>query len=57
LQVDAYDIEVYGTEFYKTGGIDPQGVSVLCLFNPMLEIKAIKTKDIKELETHPKTTK
>ncbi|HEY6767428.1 MAG TPA: hypothetical protein VI386_21925 [Candidatus Sulfotelmatobacter sp.] len=48
LPVAPYDIEVQGTEFYKTGGIDLTGVSVLCLFNAMLEIKAVKTMDVKE---------
>jgi hypothetical protein len=45
LSVAPYDIEVNGTEFYKTGGMDLTGVSVLCLFSPMMEIKAIKTMD------------
>ncbi len=48
LPVAPYDIEVNGTEFYKTGGIDLTGTSVLCLFSPMLEIKAVKTKNVKE---------
>jgi hypothetical protein len=48
LPVAPYDIEVKGTEFYKTGGIDLTGVSVLCLFNPMLEIKAVKTMNVRE---------
>ena len=46
LSVAPYDIEVNGTEFYKTGGMDLTGVSVLCLFSPMMEIKAIKTMDV-----------
>jgi len=48
LSVAPYDIEVNGTEFYKNGGLDLTGVSVLCLFSPMLEIKAIKTMDVKD---------
>jgi hypothetical protein len=48
LQVNAYDIEINGTEFYKSGGLDLTGVSVLCLFSPMLEIKEIKTMDIRD---------
>ena len=48
LSVAPYDIEVNGTEFYKTGGMDLTGVSVLCLFSPMMEIKAIKTMDVKD---------
>jgi hypothetical protein len=47
LDVAPFDIEVNGSLFYKNGGMDLSSVSVLCLFNPMLEIKAIKTKDIK----------
>jgi hypothetical protein len=47
LPVAPYDIEVNGSEFYKTGGIDLKAVSVLCLFSPMLEIKAVKTMDVK----------
>ena len=47
LPVAPYDIEVNGSEFYKTGGIDLKEVSVLCLFSPMLEIKAVKTMDVK----------
>ena len=43
LPVAPYDIEVNGTEFYQTGGIDLTGISVLCLFDPMLQIKAVKT--------------
>jgi hypothetical protein len=48
LSVAPYDIEVNGSEFYKNGGLDLTGVSVLCLFTPMLEIKAIKTMDVKD---------
>jgi hypothetical protein len=47
LPVAPYDIEVDGSEFYKTAGIDLKAVSVLCLFSPMLEIKAVKTMDVK----------
>jgi hypothetical protein len=48
LTVAPYDIEINGTEFYKNGGLDLTGVSVLCLFSPMLEVKAIKTKDVND---------
>jgi hypothetical protein len=48
LPVAPYDIEVNGTEFYKTGDIDLTGISVLCLFSPMLEIKAVKTMSVRE---------
>jgi hypothetical protein len=39
---------INGTEFYTTGGVDLAGVPVLCLFSPMLEIKAVKTMDSKK---------
>ena len=48
LPVAPYDIEINGTEFYKTGGVDLEGVPVLCLFSPMLEMKAVKTMNSRQ---------
>ena len=57
LPVAPYDVEVNGSEFYRNGGFDLTGVSVLCLFSPMLEIKAIKVMDVKNTRSTRKKSR
>jgi hypothetical protein len=57
MPVAPYDIEVNGTAFYKNGGLDLAGVSVICLFSPMLEVKDIKTMEVKDSPSSTATKK
>lgn len=41
VAVTAYDVEVSGVAYFKTAGIDLLMLDYVCLYSPMLELKAV----------------
>ncbi len=44
VKAEQYDVIVSGTAMYKSAGPDMEAVPMVCLFSPMLEVKAIQIK-------------